>query len=46
MANDLGLQMNFNTEIDKIIEMSNGGFTLSTKDGRVRSFLRHGSVPV
>ena len=46
LANDMGLQMNFNTEIDKIIEMSTGGFTLSTKDGRVRPFLRHASASV
>ena len=41
LATEMGLQMNFNTEVTKIIEMSGGGFTLSTKDGRVRPFSVH-----
>ncbi len=35
MAIELGLQMNYNTEVTKLIEAEDGSFTLTTKDGRV-----------
>jgi len=34
MAIELGLQMNYNTEVTKLIEAEDGSFTLTTKDGR------------
>ncbi len=37
MAIELGLQMNYNTEVTKLIEAEDGSFTLTTKDGRVIS---------
>ena len=35
-AIDMGLQMNYNTEVTMLTEAEDGSFTLSTKDGRVR----------
>lgn len=35
LAIDLGLQMNYNSEVQKLYEAEDGTFTLTTKDGRV-----------
>lgn len=37
MAIGIGLQMNYNTEIQRLTEMPGGGFVLTSKDGRVHS---------
>ena len=39
MAVELGLQVNYNSEVQRMIEAEDGTFTLTTRDGRVRPSL-------
>ena len=32
----MGLQVNYNSEVQKLIEADDGSFTMTTRDGRVR----------
>lgn len=38
MAVDMGLQVNYNSEVQKLLEMEDGSFIMTTRDGRVRAF--------
>ena len=37
LAIDLGLQMNYNSEVQMLTEMEDGSFIMTTKDGRVNA---------